>query len=92
MSAILQKFSEASNLVSFSQKQMRDRVYDAYFNYLEDVKSDELPEKIRIIFDSVRLRLISTMPYGHIDNCDAAHVAEDIHYLAGFMRMHCSRT
>jgi hypothetical protein len=54
--------------------------------------SDELPEKIRIIFDSVKLRLISTIPYGHIDNCDAAHVAEDIHYLAGFMRMHCSRT
>ena len=77
MSALLQKFSEASKMVSSSQKQMKERVYDAYFNYLEDVKSDELPEKIRITFDSVKLRLISTIPYGHIDNCDAAHVAED---------------
>ena len=92
MNAILQKFSEASKLVSFSQKQMGERVYDAYINYLEDVKSDELPSKLRITFDSVRLRLISTIPHEFIDNCEAAHVAEDIHYMAGFMRMHCSET
>ena len=88
MSALLQKFCEASKMVSSSQKQLKEVVYDAYFNYLEDVKSDDLPEKVRITFDSVKLRLMSTIPYGYIDDRDAAYVADDIHYLAGFMRAH----
>lgn len=91
MNKLLHKFSEASKMLSASQEGMRENVYGAYFDHLQDINRDELPEKIRIVYDSVKIRLTAALPYGHIENEDAAYLAKDILYMTDFLQNHYGR-
>ena len=82
MSDNLEKFSEALRLLSSNSRPKRELVYDAYVNHLKDVELSELPPKIKIIFESVVLRLTSVVPPGDIGNDEAGYLADDILYMA----------
>ena len=65
---------------------MRECVYAAYRDYLSKIKIDDLPQNIRIIFESVADRLISLTPPGDIGEDEAAHLADDILYMADWIK------
>jgi len=56
MTDLMKKFSEAAKAVSSSKTPMWECVKQAYVDHLSDISTDDLPEKIQIFFDSVKLR------------------------------------
>ena len=86
MSDNFDKFAAAVRVLSSNEKPIRELVYGAYIDYLQDIDLNELPPKIRIIYESVRLRLTSVFPAGDFENDEAGFLANDILYLAGVIQ------
>ena len=82
MTDLLNKFSKAAKAVSSSKISMSECVKQAYIDHLSDISRADLPEEIQIFYDSVKLRVTSVEPLGHIDNDEASYIANDIRYLA----------
>jgi hypothetical protein len=79
---VLQKFSAAVKILSSQNQPMWECVYSAYINHLNGIQADELPRKLQLLYDSVKLRLIGVIPDGNISNDEAGYIAADILYLA----------
>ena len=85
MTDLLNKFSEAAKAVSYSKNPMWECVKQAFADHLSGISTDSLPDELQIFFDSVKLRVTSVEPLGHIDNDEASYIAQDILYLADMM-------
>ena len=88
MAELHKKFSEAAKMISFNDKPIRKCVYCAYYDYLSDIDTDDLPEEIKIFYESVKIRLTSVLPPGDIDNEEAGYLAKDILYMADVVKEH----
>jgi hypothetical protein len=86
MTDLLKRFSDAAKMVTSNSNHLRENVYCAYVDHLRDIKLDDLPEDIQIIYESVELRLTSTVPPGDIGNDDADYLAKDILYMADVVK------
>jgi len=86
MTDLLNKFSKAAKAVSSSKTPMWECVKQAYVDHLSDISTNNLPEKIQIFYDSVKLRVTSVDTLGHIDNDEASYIANDIMYMADVIR------
>ena len=82
MPDLLNKFSEALKVLSSNKENIRESVYCAYLDHLSDIKLDDLPEEVQIIYESVTDRLMSAEPPGDIGNDEASYLAKDILYMA----------
>ena len=65
---------------------MRECVYCAYVDHLSDINTEDLPEDIQIIYESVDMRINSTVPPGDIANDEAGYLAKDILYMADVLK------
>lgn len=88
MTDLQKKFSAAAKMISFEENSVRKCVYCAYYDHLSDINADDLPEKIKIFYESVKIRLTSIVPHGNIDNKEATYLAKDILYMADVVRKH----
>lgn len=88
MTELHKKFSEAAKMISFNEESIRKCVYCAYYDYLSDIDSEDLPEEIKIFYESVKIRLTSVLPPGDIDNEEAVYLAKDILYMADVVKEH----
>ena len=88
MPDLLKKFSKAAKEISSEKKDIRECVYCAYVDHLSDIDTDDLPPEIRIFYESVKIRLTSTMPPGEISDFEASWIAEDILYMADVIGIH----
>ena len=86
MTKLVNKFSEAAKMVTSNRNQLRDNVYCAYIDHLSDIDMDDLPEDIQIIYESVGMRLTSTVPPGDIGRDEADYIAKDILYMADVLK------
>ena len=86
MSEILKKFSEAAKTVSANNNPMKARVYGAYRDQLRNINSNDLPDNIQIIYESVIDRLRSAKPVGDIGEDEAEHLAIDIIHMANVVK------
>ena len=91
MPDILKKFVEAAQKVSSDIPSMRERVYGAYLDHLSGINTDDLPEEIQVIYESVEMRLISVAPAGDIGDDEASYLAKDILYMADVIQSHYKR-
>ena len=82
MSDLLKRFSEAAKTVTSNNTPIQECVYGAYRDHLSNIDTDDLPEDIQIIYESVTDRLTSVEPPGYIGNDEAIYIANDIMYLA----------
>ena len=89
MSDLHKKFSEAARMISFDENSVQKCVYCAYYDHLSDIDTDDLPEEIKIFYESVKIRLTSVVPPGEIDKKEAVFLAKDILYMADVVREHC---
>jgi hypothetical protein len=55
---------------------------------LSDIKVDDLPEEIQVFYESVKMRLTSTIPPEGIGDDEANWIAEDILYMADMIRIY----
>ena len=78
MTELLNKFSEAAKAVSSSKTLMWECVKQACVDHLIDICRDDLTEEIQIFYDSVKLRVTSVEPPGHIGNDEAIHIVNEI--------------
>jgi hypothetical protein len=85
MTDLLNKFSDALEVLSSNKQNMREGVYCAYLDHLSDINLNELPEDVQIIFESVTDRLTSAEPPGDIGNDEASYLAKDILYMANVL-------
>lgn len=88
MSDMLKKFAKAAKKISAKKKGIRECVYCAYVDHLSDINTDDLPEEIQIFYESVKMRLTSTVLPGKISDDEAGWIAEDILYMADVVRSH----
>lgn len=86
MSDVLNKFVEAAEKLSSDTTSMRERVYGAYLDHLSGINTDDLPEEIQVIYESVEMRLISVTPAGDIGDDEAIYLAKDILFMADVMQ------
>jgi hypothetical protein len=86
MSDNFDKFAEATRVLSSKDKPIRELVYGAYINHLQEIDLNELPPVIWIIYESVRLRLTSVLPAGNFEDDEAGFLANDILYMAGVIQ------
>jgi len=86
MSDLLNKFANAAKKISSEKKNIRGCVYCAYVDHLSDINTDDLPREIRIFYESVKIRLTSTVPPGEINADEASWIAEDILYMENMIR------
>ena len=88
MPDLLQKFSKAVKKISSEEKDIRERVYCAYVDHLSDIDTDDLPLEIRIFYESVKMRLTSTIPPDKISDYEANRIGEDILYMADVIKIY----
>ena len=86
MTDLIKKFSGAARTISSDSNPMRECVYAAYRDYLSKLKVDDLLQGIRKIFESVTDRLDSLYTPGGIGEDEAAHLADDILYMADWIK------
>ena len=86
MADLHKKFSEAAKMISSDVDSIRKCVYCAYIDHLSDINTDDLPEEIKIFYESVKIRLTSVVPPGDIGNEEAVYLAKDILYMADVVR------
>lgn len=91
MTDLHKKFSEAAKMISSDENSIPKLVYCAYLDHLSDIDTDDLPEEIKIFYESVKIRLTSVVPPGDIDKKEAVHLAKDILYMAEVVREYCRR-
>jgi hypothetical protein len=82
MTDLRNKLSEAAKAISTSKNPMWECVKKAYVDHLNDIRREDLPEKLRIFYDSVKLRITTGETLCHINNEEASYIAEDILYMA----------
>jgi hypothetical protein len=87
MPDLLTKFSKAAKKISSEKNDIRECVYCAYVDHLSDINTDDLPSEIRIFYESVKMRLTSTIPPGKISDDEASWIAEDILHMANVIRI-----
>ena len=92
MADVFKKFSEAAQMISFEENAIQKCVYCAYCDHLSDIDTDDLPEEIKIFYESVKIRLTSIVPPGEIDKKEAVFLAKDILYMADVVREHYKRS
>lgn len=90
MPTVFKRFSDAARTIRSADKPMRESIYAAYFDHLNDIQADDLPREFQLIYDSVKLRLTAVIPHGTISNDEAGYIAADILYLAE--RLHSNST
>jgi hypothetical protein len=89
MPDLLDKFEKAAKKISSSEKKdIRKCVYCAYVDHLSDINTDDLPEDIQIFYESIIMRLTSTVPAGKISDDEAHWIAKDILFMADVIRTH----
>ena len=88
MADLYKKFSEAVKMISSAEKSLQECVYCAYIDHLSDIDTDDLPEEIKIFYESVKIRLTSVVPPGDIGDEEATYLAKDILYMADVVREH----
>ena len=88
MTNLLRKFTKAAKIVSSDNAPLRKSVYRAYRDHFSNILSEELPEKIQIIYESVADRLTSAEPPGDIGTDEARYIAKDILYMADAVQAH----
>ena len=88
MADLLKKFTKAAKEISSGKKGIRECVNCAYVDHLSDINTDDLPEEIQIFYESVKMRLTSTIPPGKINDDEASWIAKDILYMADAIRIH----
>jgi hypothetical protein len=88
MPDLLKKFSKAVKMISSEKKDIRECVYCAYVDHLSDIDTDDLPPEIRIIYESVKMQLTSTIPPGELSADEASWIAKDILYLADVIKIY----
>ena len=86
MSDLLNKFANAAKKISSEKKDIRECVYGAYVDHLSDINSDDLPLEIRIFYESVKMRLTSTIPPGKINDDEANRIADDILHMTDVIK------
>ena len=86
MTDLLKKFSAAAETVKSNSNPVRVCVYGAYREHLKDINTDDLPENIQIIYESVRDRLTSAEPKGDIGEDEAGNLAKDILHMADVVK------
>ena len=86
MTDLLEKFTDAADALSTPKTPMRKCVYDAYFDHLSDITTDDLPEEIQPIYDAFVDRLTSADPPGDIGNDEAGYLAKDILHMADVVK------
>jgi hypothetical protein len=82
MSTLLNRFTTAAKIISSDNTSIRECVYGAYRDHLSNIVTDDLPEEIQVIYESVTDRLTSVEPPGDIGIDEASHLAQDILYMA----------
>ena len=88
MTTLLNRFTTAAKIISSDNAPIRECVYGAYREHLSNIISDDLPEEIQIIYESVADRLISAEPPGDIGIDEASYLAKDILYMADTLQAH----
>ena len=88
MPDLLEKFTKAAEEVSSKKKDIRECVHCAFVDYLSDINTIDLPWEIRIFYESVKIRLTSTVPPGEINDDEATWIAKDILYMANAIKIH----
>ncbi len=88
MPDLLKKFEKAAKEISSEKKDIRECVYCAYVDHLSDIDTDDLPREIRIFYESVKMRLTSTIPPGKISDDETNRIAEDILDMADVIRIY----
>jgi len=88
MPDLLTKFSKAAKKISSEKNDIRECVYCAYVDHLSDINADDFPEEIQIFYESVKMRLTSTVPPGKINDDEAHWIAKDILFIADVIRIH----
>ena len=85
---LLKKFEKAAKEISSEKESVRECVYCAYVDHLSDIDTDDLPTELKIYYESVKMRLTSTVPPGKISEDEAKWIAEDILYMADVIRLY----
>lgn len=86
MNDLFKKFSRAAKVVSSNNNPIRQRIYSAFFDYLSDINTDDLPGKIQPIYDALAEKLLSTEPFGDIGEDEARNLAKDILHITDVLR------
>ena len=86
MPDLIDKFEKAAKEISSKENSIRERVYCAFVDHLSDINPDGLPWEIRIFYESVKIRLTSTIPSDGINDDEANWIAKDILYMADLMK------
>ena len=86
MDNLLKKFSEAAKVISTDKNPMRESVYCAYIDHLSDINTEDLPEDLQIIYESIEMRINSTVPPGDFGDNEAGYLAKDILYMADVLK------
>jgi hypothetical protein len=86
MPDLLNKFAKAAKKISSEEKDIPECVYGAYVDHLSDINSDDLPLEIRIFYESVKMRLTSTIPPGKINDDEANRIADDILHMTDVIK------
>ena len=91
MTNLLNRFTTAAKIISSDNTPIRECVYGAYRDHLSNIISDDLPEEIQIIYESVTDRLTSVEPPGDIGTDEASYLAQDILYMADTIQANCKK-
>ena len=86
MDDLRKKFSEAAKIISSRKNPMPKSVYCAYVDHLSDINTEDLPQDIQIIYESVDMRINSAVSPGDIPNVEAGYLAKDILYMAEVLK------
>ena len=86
MDDLLKKFSEAAKIISTNKNPLPESVYCAYVGHLSDIDTNDLPEDIQVIYESVEMRINSTKPPGDVGDKEADYLAKDILYMADVLK------
>ena len=88
MTTLLNRFTTAAKIISSNNTPIRECVCGAYREHLSNIISDDLPEEIQIIYESVTDRFTSVEPPGDIGTDEAGFLAKDILYMADKVQAH----
>ncbi len=89
MADLCKKFANAAKMISLDENSVQQCVYNAYQEHLSDIDTDDLPEELRIFYESVKIRLTSVFPPGDIGKKESVYLAKDILYMAEIVQLQC---
>ena len=92
MPTLLHRFTKAAKVVSSDNTPTRECVCGAYRDHLSNIISDDLPEEIQIIYESVTDRLTSVEPPGDIGIDEVSYLAREILFMADAVQAHYKKS